>query len=134
MPRGKECVIILILQMKKLGLRKAVIQGHVALSPDSGLDDLAFLEAQSGPGGRWGRVLGLCLHVCTCGGSHRRRQAAALTAVFPGLLGLHGNPHATSLGLTLFLVLVKCFVECMPFVPSVGILGQQGRRSNVVCV
>lgn len=120
--------------MKKRGLRKAVIQGHVAPSPDSGLDDLAFLEAQSGPGGRWGRVLGLCLHVRMCVGSHQRRPAAALTAAFPGLLGLHGNPHATSLGLTLFLVLVNCVVACMPFVPSVGILGQQSGRSNVVCV
>lgn len=115
--------------MKKRGLRKAVIQGHVALSPDSGLDDLAFLEASVWAWGKVGQGPGAvlaCAYAC--------REPQTLTAAFPGLLGLHGNPHATSRGLTLFLVLVKCFVECMPFVPSVGILGQQGRRSNVVCV
>lgn len=59
--------------------------------------------------------------------------AAALTAAFQALLGCHGSAHATILGLILFLVLVKHFVEYMPFVPSVGAL-DWGRRSNVICV
>lgn len=42
---GKDYVITLIFQMKKLGLRKAFIQGHTALSSDSGSGGLAFLEA-----------------------------------------------------------------------------------------
>lgn len=115
-PHGKEEVAILIFQMRKLGHQEVplkVTQPYV----------LTLGWGACLPGGlslscrKVERALGAVL-ACGSLGSHGSTWAAALTAAFQGLLGRHGNPHATVLGLILFLVLGKYFVEYMPFVQS----------------
>lgn len=114
---------------EKIGaLRSEVHLGHIARSPDSDWVILPSGRPQFWP---WKGALALgcvCTWVCR---EPRKHAGCSPDCWRPRICQTPWQPTCCHCGSNIvFVALVKCFVECVAFMPSVGALGQGWQKQH----